>query len=185
MSTSEAEPFLRSVCHHEIQHYLLCPYDGITSGFMFSAARKHLNDDIAMFVVNLFADLVVESNLLLRFPNLTHQRITSSIHESTLRTSNHSDLWRVVAACYRTMWGFVLPPKIKLDDEIFELARKISDIARKAMNVESRWPRACEKIAELLASWLPEDENPFESGSGDCKVVARGIQNCTYGGSQA
>lgn len=185
MNTSEAEPFLRSVCHHEIQHYLLCPYDGVTSGFMFSAARRHLNDDMAMFVVNLFADLVVETSLLLRFPRLTHQRIASSIHESTLRTSTHSDLWRIVAACYRTMWGFVLPPKIQLDNDIFELARKIAEIARKSMNIEARWPKACEKIAKLIAERIPEDENPFASGSGDCKVVTRGTQGESSDGSGA
>ncbi|MCK5240628.1 MAG: hypothetical protein KAR33_13810, partial [Candidatus Thorarchaeota archaeon] len=82
LDPNDAEPYLRSVCHHEIQHYLVCPFDGVTNGMMFAAARKHLSDSVAMFVCNIFADLVVDSGLLKRFPTLSHSRINTSIHDS-------------------------------------------------------------------------------------------------------
>jgi len=90
MLASDAEQYLISVCHHEIQHYLLCPFDGVMNGRMFTAARTHVNDATAMFVCNLYADLVVDSNLLGRFPTLTHERINSSIHDSAVRIHDHS-----------------------------------------------------------------------------------------------
>lgn len=171
----KSEPFLRSVCHHEIQHYLLCPFDGITSGMMFSAARRYVNDELAMFVTNLYADLVVESSLLRRYSSLTHSRILSSIHESSLRTSDHNELWTLIVACYRAMWGFPVPPTSEVSDELYEIARGITGIARKSITLESRWPKACEKIAKLLADWLPEDEDSFGEEDAEAKYVVSGV----------
>ncbi|TFG11289.1 hypothetical protein EU537_12820, partial [Candidatus Thorarchaeota archaeon] len=56
--------FLTSICQHEIQHYLVCPYDGVSNGMMFAAARRHVDDELAMFACNLYADLLVDSALL-------------------------------------------------------------------------------------------------------------------------
>ena len=169
MDSNEAEPYLRSVCHHEIQHYLLCPYDGVTNGLMFAAARKKVNDATAMFVCNLFADLVVDSKLLKRYPTLTHSRINESIHESAIRTKNHSPLWTLIIATYRAMWGFPLPALARVDQETSEAATEIAEVARKTIDQERRWPKACEKIAEILADWMPEDEDEQLPGVGGGK----------------
>jgi len=158
MDANEAEPYLRSVCHHEIQHYLLCPYDGVTNGLMFAAARKKVNDATAMFVCNLFADLVVDSKLLKRYPSLTHSRINESIHDSAMRVKEHSALWTLIAASYRAMWGFPIPALAKIDESTFEAATAIAETARKSIDSEKRWPKACEKIAEIISDWMPEDE---------------------------
>jgi len=172
MDANEAEPYLRSICQHEIQHYLLCPYDGTTNGLMFAAARKKVNDATAMFVCNLFADLVVDSKLLKQYPTLTHSRITASIHESSLRSREHSELWILIVASYRAMWGFPIPPLASVDPSTFEVATSIVSVARKSINNEKRWPKACEKIAEIIANWMPEitEQLPgcgeLESGKG-------------------
>ncbi len=159
MDANEAEPYLRSVCHHEIQHYLLCPYDGVTNGMMFAAARKKVNDATAMFVCNLFADLVVDSKLLKRYSTLTHSRINASIHESAIRVRELSPLWSLIVASYRAMWGFPLPAFAKVDQPTSEAATAIADVARKSIDNEKRWPKACEKIAEIIADWMPEDDD--------------------------
>ncbi len=156
MDANEAEPYLRSVCHHEMQHYLLCPYDGVTNGLMFSSARRKVNDATAMFVCNLFADLVVDSKLLKRYPTLTHDRINATLHESAIRCQEHSSLWILIVATYRAMWGFPIPATASIDDQSFEAARRIANVARKAIDSESRWPKACENIAKIIAEWLPE-----------------------------
>lgn len=169
MDANEAEPYLRSVCHHEIQHYLLCPFDGVTNGMMFVAARKKVNDATAMFVCNLFADLVVDSSLLKRYPLLTHDRINSSIHESSIRVREHSPLWTLIVASYRAMWGFPIPAFAKIDTSTLEAATAISKVARKSIDQENRWPKACEKIAEIIANWIPEDEEEQLLGVGSGK----------------
>ncbi|MFW9925724.1 MAG: vWA domain-containing protein [Candidatus Thorarchaeota archaeon] len=167
MDANEAEPYLRSVCHHEIQHYLLCPFDGVTNGLMFAAARKKVNDATAMFVCNLFADLVVDSKLLKRFPALTHSRINASIHDSALRVRDHSILWNLIAATYRAMWGFPIPATASVDERTFEAAKKITDVARKTIDNESKWPKACEVIAKIIAEWLPDDDRDQLPGMSD------------------
>ena len=169
MDANEAEPYLRSVCHHEIQHYLLCPYDGVTNGLMFAAARKKVNDATAMFVCNLFADLVVDSKLLKRYPSLTHSRINESIHDSAMRVKEHSPLWTLIVASYRAMWGFPIPTLAKIDESTSEVATAIVDTARKSIDNEKRWPKACEKIAEIIAEWMPEDEDEQLPGVGKGK----------------
>ncbi len=157
MTPSEAGPYIRSICHHELQHYLVCPYDNVTSGMMFARARRHVNDATAMFICNLFADLVVDSLLLKRFPALTHDRILSSIHESAIRGRKHSDLWRLVISCYRQMWGFPIPPSVKIDPETRKAAEAIVGIAKKYRDIEQRWPKATEEIAKILKEWHNED----------------------------
>ncbi len=172
MDANEAEPYLRSVCHHEIQHYLLCPYDGATNGLMFAAARKKVNNATAMFVCNLFADLVVDSKLLKQYPTLTHGRITASIHESSLRSREHSPLWVLIVASYRAMWGFPISPLTNVDQLTSEAATAIVGVARKSIDNEKKWPKACGKIAEIIANWMPEvnEQLPgcgeFESSKG-------------------
>ncbi|MGY5880350.1 MAG: hypothetical protein RTV31_08865 [Candidatus Thorarchaeota archaeon] len=174
MLTSDAEQYLTSVCHHEIQHYLLCPFDGVMNGRMFTAARKHVNDATAMFVCNLYADLVVDSNLLRRFPSLTHKRINSSIHDSAIRIHDHSDLWKLIVTCYRVMWGFPVPPTVQISQDIFDAATEIVDVARSSIDHEHRWPKACEKIAKIIDDWTPEDEAGLAgASSGGSKSVTQ------------
>ncbi|TFG31848.1 VWA domain-containing protein [Candidatus Thorarchaeota archaeon] len=174
MQVFEAEQYLKSVCHHEIQHYLLCPFDGVMNGRMFTAARKHVNDATAMFVCNLFADLVVDSNLLRRFPSLTHRRINSSIHDSAVRIHDHSDLWKLIVTCYRVMWGFPIPPTVQIDQDIFEAAAEIVTVARSSIDHEHRWPKACEKIAKIIDEWTPDDEDRLPgTDSGGSKNVTQ------------
>jgi hypothetical protein len=166
MDANEAEPYLRSVCHHEIQHYLLCPYDGMTNGLMFAGARKKVNDATAMFVCNLFADLVVDSKLLKRYPTLTHERVNASIHESALRVHDPSPLWTLIAVTYRAMWGFPIPSKANVDERTFDAAKEIAKVARKTIDNESKWPKACENIAKIISEWMPEDDEDQLPGMG-------------------
>ena len=167
MDANEAEPYLRSTCHHEIQHYLVCPYDGITNAMMFSAARRHVADATAMFICNLFADFVVDSKLLKRYPKLSHERINTSIHDSAIRVNTHSQLWTLVIACYRAMWGFPIPSVANVDDETYLIAEQVVEVSRKFLDQETKWPKATEEIAKILEDWIDEDEEELlESGFG-------------------
>jgi hypothetical protein len=156
-----AEPYLRSVSHHEIMHYLVCPFDGITNGMMFARARRHVTDKAAMFVCNLFADFVVESKLLKKYPRLTHDRIVASLHEASIRVSKTSDVWNLIAASFRAMWGFPIPAIVEMNDETYTAGEAIVEVAKKYIDKERMWPKACEEIAKLLSEWI-EDENQFE-----------------------
>ncbi|MHA1771618.1 MAG: hypothetical protein ACTSYL_05405 [Candidatus Thorarchaeota archaeon] len=167
MTPAEAEPFLRSICHHELQHYLVCPYDTVTSAMMFARARRHVNNATAMFVCNLFADLVVDSLLLRRFPQLTHDRILSSIHESAIRGETHSDLWVLIVTCYRVMWGFPIPRSVSVPDDTFEAAEAIVAVTKKYRDNERKWPKATEEIAKIISQWRHSDDEQLSGAGGD------------------
>ncbi|MFQ5833265.1 MAG: hypothetical protein ACE5H4_11215 [Candidatus Thorarchaeota archaeon] len=166
LDMSETEPFLRSVCQHEMQHYLICPYDAVTNGMMFAAARRHVSDATAMFVCNLFADVVVDSALLKRYPRVTHDRITANIFGSAMMGQAHSMLWNLIVSCYRAMWGFSLPTSVKVDERTYEAAEAIVAVSRKHIDAESKWPRAVEAIAKIMAEWQPEAEESLAGCGG-------------------
>ncbi len=157
-SSEDAEWFLRSICHHEIQHYMRCPYDGVTHGMMLARAMNHLDEKRSLFVCNLFSDLVVDSYLLKRFNRLTHDRINASIHESALRSPSQSPMWQLIVAVYRIMWGFSLPPNHEIDKENVAAAEEIVKIAKKYLDDERRWHIATEKIAKIVKNWLQKYE---------------------------
>ncbi len=159
LDLNESEPYIRSVCHHEIQHYLVCPYDAVMNGMMFAAARRHVHDATALFVCNLFADLVVDSALLKRFPRLTHSRITANIFGSAMMGEIHSPLWTLIVSCYRAMWGFPPPSSVKIDEKTYEAAETIVGAARKHIDTERKWPRAVEAIAKIVAKWQPDEDD--------------------------
>ncbi|MHA2432902.1 MAG: hypothetical protein ACXADO_06735 [Candidatus Thorarchaeota archaeon] len=182
LDMNESEPYLRSVCHHEIQHYLVCPYDAVMNGMMFAAARRHVNEATALFACNLFADLVVDSALLRRFPPLTHSRITVNIFGSAMMGRIHSPLWMLIVSCYRAMWGFPLPSSVKVDEETYEAAEAIVAAARGHIDSERKWPRAVEAIAKIIAKWQPEQDEALagcraastpgsDSGSDDSDTI--------------
>ena len=175
LNSSSAERYLRSICHHEINHYLRCPYDGVTNGMMFAGARRHVNDATAMFTCNLFADLVVDSALLKRFPTLTQERIESSISDSSTRMTNHSELWKLIVSCYQNMWRFLTPNSIDISEETETAARKIIKVAKRYLNRMDQWKKATEKIARIISEWSPEEEEQIAgsgvSGSSDSSDV--------------
>jgi len=128
---------------------------------MFAGARKHLPDNLAMFVCNIFADMVVDSSLLKRFQNITHLRITNSIFDSSLRTREHSPLWKLVIATYRWMWGFPIPSGVDIDDSTIQAAKEIANTSKDFLENESRWPKATELIAKIVSEWLPKPDEPL------------------------
>ncbi|MCK5240392.1 MAG: VWA domain-containing protein, partial [Candidatus Thorarchaeota archaeon] len=84
--------------------------------------------------------------------------INTSIHDSALRTRDHSPLWQLVVASYRFMWGFPVPHSVNIDVQTIDAAREIVEVAKKYMIDERKWPKATEDIAKIVAKWLPEDE---------------------------
>ena len=179
LDANEAEPYLRSICQHEIEHYLMCPYDGIMSGMLYAAASTHLSSSLSMFVCNLFADLVVDTSLLRRFPDLTHERMRTIIYETSLMTSEHSTLWTLTVACHRTMWGLPIPNRVTIDESTYAAAQQIAEITRESLDREDKWPKAVAKIAKVVAEWLPEDEREQDAGLGSPEDSEEGVTTKT------
>jgi hypothetical protein len=165
MSLENIEPYIRGICHHEIQHYITCPYDGVTSGFMFAAARRHLRDDIAMFVSNIFADLVVDGHLLGRFPSLTRDRINWSIEQAAEKADANAWLWRLCVSCYNVMYEIPLPDWV-MDKQMLRLANDIAKIVNKHKSTIHTWHKAVEKIAKLLAKEFDEEDKQDQMPAG-------------------
>ncbi len=175
LTSEETFAFVRSVCHHELQHYLTCPYDNVTSAMMFSRARRHLNDETAMFACNLFADLVVDSLLLEQYPRLTHNRIVHSVYYSAMKGAQRSVLWSLIVATYRVQWGLPVPESVKLGRDILAAASEIVEVFRQYRHRERRWPLAVEKIAQIIArlGGTSGEEGLPGSGSGESIKMVR------------
>jgi len=167
LSPEDKFRFLTSICQHEIQHYLVCPYDGVNNGMMFAAARKHVDDALAMLACNLYADLLVDSALLNRFPHETRMRIESSIVDSSNRMREHSHIWKIVIATYHAAWDFTIPDSVQILDSIMDGGQKIARISGQ-LHIEREWPKAVEEIAKILAELQEKGNNllPKDKESG-------------------
>ncbi|MCK4781093.1 MAG: hypothetical protein KAT57_12915, partial [Candidatus Lokiarchaeota archaeon] len=55
---------------HEVSHYQIIPYDGLINAKLLRAAMLHVNQNFAPIIVNIFADLIIDTKLFQKYPNL-------------------------------------------------------------------------------------------------------------------
>ena len=62
--------YFYAISLHEVSHYQVIPYDGITNARLLRAAMQHTNETFAPIIVNLFSDFVIDKKLYIRHPKL-------------------------------------------------------------------------------------------------------------------
>ncbi len=160
----QTREFIRSISQHEISHYTICPYDGIMNARLVNAALDVLKDvKQAQVVVNIFADLVIDTVTFQHFTKLITWRIASVVEHVLKTTTELSNLWKILVAAYQYMWnmGFGVHLEGKLDT----IASQIAKITKNKMLQENTWPSKVKKIAKLLKD-IVEEEICSDSGDG-------------------
>ena len=62
--------YFTDIILHEISHYQVIPYDGLTHAKLLRAAMKRVNHTFAPIVVNIFSDIVIDYKLFQDYPDL-------------------------------------------------------------------------------------------------------------------
>lgn len=169
---SEKFTYFHSLALHEISHYVICPYDTITQGKLLVAAMKHVLDHQAPVVVNLFSDLVVDTKLHQKKPDIMEFELKETMKMNNdigmaKDSNNHSDFYKILLKCYEIMWNLNLKLPKSEYEEIKTIAEKISEIILKDFEDTSTWESKVSKIASLLSSIVqkefPADRSNFNS----------------------
>ncbi|OLS15445.1 MAG: hypothetical protein RBG13Loki_0936 [Promethearchaeota archaeon CR_4] len=177
----EIHDFLHSISQHEIGHYDLCPYDGLTAATLLSAAMKKVSETFAPLVVNIFADLVIDTQLWGRFRELTEWRLREEIkdifsQEKGKKKTKFSETWKILVKAYEYLWDVDLGLNAIDFTQADAKAHRIAAIIAPKLLEKTTWESKVTKIASLLKANLNED---FTLQVGERRT--RGGQVCLKG----
>lgn len=153
----ELVTFFRSVCRHELGHYVVCPYDMTNSMLILRSVSKKVGSELAGFVANIFCDLVVDHYLFERYREETvwEKRTIANWVASCFK--HPSELWTLLIRCYEKMWNVKILEGTRVTKTVDEAAAKIVRVIKRGgVFNEKTWPKKAGKIAEILKHFLKE-----------------------------
>jgi len=133
---------------HEVSHYQIIPYDGLIHAKLLRAAMKHVNQNYAPIVVNIFADLIIDTKLYKNYAKLItwEMEVTYKHIKSKGSVSNFT---KFLFRAYEKMWG----KNILNDDTLKEMdsiAAQVSKVILKNFEDESTWEKKVTSVARYL-----------------------------------
>jgi hypothetical protein len=169
LSEEKFSEFVRSISHHELAHYTICPYDGVTNALMIQAAQRVLGQVHAPLACNVFADLVIEAELSARFKDLTAWRFQESVRSVVQQVQQEpSNTWKLIVLAEADITGIAVPPDISSNVDFAGVkvnARKIAAAVRKALHDQNAWPATTARVARIMKPYLA-DEFPVAKKAG-------------------
>ena len=133
---------------HEVSHYQIIPYDGLINAKLLRAAMKHVNQNYAPIVVNIFADLIIDTKLYQKFSNLIEWEMIET-YKHIISKGPISNFSKFLFRAYEKMWN-----KDILGDEALKemdsLAERVTKIILKDFEDESTWEKKVSQVAKHL-----------------------------------
>jgi len=139
---------------HEVSHYQIIPYDGLTHAKLLRAAMIHVNQNYAPIVVNIFSDLIIDTKLYQRYSNLIEWEMAETYKHITSKGSI-SNFSKFLFRAYEKMWGKDVIGDEKLK-EMDSLAEIVSKIILKNFEDESTWEKKVSEVARSLKSLIQD-----------------------------
>ena len=139
---------------HEVSHYQIIPYDGLTHAKLLRAAMVHVNQNYAPIVVNIFADLIIDTKLYQKYPVLIEWEMAETYKHITSKGSI-SNFSKFLFRTYEKIWN-----KNVIGDETLKqmdsLADRVSKIILKDFENESTWEKKVSQIARSLKTLIQD-----------------------------
>ncbi len=146
--------FYHAISMHEVYHYQLIPYDGLINARLLRAAMKYVNQNFAPIVVNVFADLVIDTKLYKKYPELMSWELKKTYdHLCNKNIANLSPFSKFLFGAYEQLWGI----KISNSDDLKEmnaLVKRVVDIVKKDFEDETTWEQKVSKIAYYMQNLI-------------------------------
>ncbi len=160
--------FVRSISHHELGHYTICPYDGVTNALMFQAAQSVIGMDHAPIACNIVSDLIIEHGLVSRFKDLTKWRFQSTVKQlaANFEKEPPSSTWKVIALSLSKVLESPLPPDIEKAVDFKGVRKDVDTIMRmirKNVQNMNAWPSLARGVAKILKKYMEQDFALYES----------------------
>jgi len=139
---------------HEVSHYQVIPYDGLTHAKLLRAAMVHVNQNYAPIVVNIFADLIIDNKLYQKYSNLIEWEMAETYKHITSKgpISNFS---KFLFRAYEKMWRKDVIGDEKLKD-MDSLAERVTKIILKDFEDETTWEKKVSQVARLLKTIIKD-----------------------------
>ncbi|MFW9968674.1 MAG: hypothetical protein ACFFDF_00640 [Candidatus Odinarchaeota archaeon] len=146
--------YFHSILLHEISHYQIIPYDGLTHAKLLRAAMSQVNQNYAPIVVNIFADLIIDTKLHQRYADLIEWEMKETYKHITSKGAI-SDFSKFLFRTYEKMWkkDAITDEKLK---EMDSLAENVAKIILKNFEDESTWEKKVSQVARSLKTLIQE-----------------------------
>ena len=135
---------------HEVSHYEIIPYDGLIHAKLLSAAMKHVNRNYAPIIVNVFADLIIDTKLYQKYPNLITWEVKTT-YKHIRDKGPMSNFTKFLFRAYEKLWGI----DISDDDSLKEmdpLVERVTKTILKDFEDESTWEKKVSTVARYLSN---------------------------------
>ncbi|MEJ2278859.1 MAG: hypothetical protein P8Y70_14100, partial [Candidatus Lokiarchaeota archaeon] len=142
--------YYHAIAMHEISHYQVIPYDGLINAKLLRAAMKYVNQNFAPIVLNIFADLYIDTLLFKKYPELMEWELKTTL-KSITQKGKLSEFTEFLILNYEFLWDINIIDS-KSISKLIELAKNVSNIVKENFYDESTW----EKKVTLIAYHLQE-----------------------------
>ena len=133
---------------HEVSHYEIIPYDGLIHAKLLNAAMKHVNQNYAPIVVNVFADLIIDTKLYNKYPELITWEVKTT-YKHIKDKGSMSNFTKFLFRAYEKLWAI----NFLEDDSLMEidlLTERIVKVILKDFEDESTWEKKVSTVARHL-----------------------------------
>ncbi|MFW9882178.1 MAG: hypothetical protein ACFFG0_54635 [Candidatus Thorarchaeota archaeon] len=144
--------YFHIVSLHEVSHYQIIPYDGLTNAKLLRAAMEYVNQNYAPIVVNVFADLIIDYMLYRKYPDLIKWEVKIT-YDHIKKKGNVSDFTKFLFRAYEKMWKVTMINDDTLK-EMDPLTEKVSKTILKDFEDESTWEKKISTLARYLNSLI-------------------------------
>ncbi|MFX1390269.1 MAG: hypothetical protein ACFE9Z_09425 [Promethearchaeota archaeon] len=154
--------YFYSVSLHEISHYFIIPYDGLINARLLRAAMQYVNQNYAPIVVNVFADLIIDTKLYYKHSNLIEWELAET-YKHLKQKGEISNFGKFLFRAYEKMWN-----KEILNDDSLKgmeiLAENVAKIILKDFEDETLWEKKVTQVARNLEKLIQETFNLIGTG---------------------
>ncbi|MFX0164118.1 MAG: hypothetical protein ACFE9V_02250, partial [Candidatus Hodarchaeota archaeon] len=133
---------------HEVSHYQIIPYDGLTNAKLLRAAMEYVNQNYAPIVVNVFADLIIDYKLYKKYPDLITWEVKFT-YDHIKNKGKVSDFTKFLFRAYEKMWNVNILNDDTLKD-MDPLTEKVSKAILKDLEDEFTWEKKVSTLARYL-----------------------------------
>jgi hypothetical protein len=156
--------YFHAISLHEVSHYVIIPYDGLINAKLLKAAMKHVIRDYAPIIVNLFADLIIDTKLYKKYPELIYWELKKTYEH--IQANYKNKLSQFTKFLFRT-YEHILNVELlenHADSTIINLAERVANIVLKKFEDDTLWEKKVDKIANILKDLISNTFTVKKSG---------------------
>ncbi len=142
--------YFHAISLHEVSHYQIIPYDGLINARLLKAAMKHVNENFAPIVVNVFADLIIDAKLHKKEPDLIVWELKTTFNHLFERNKNKlSEFSKFLFRAYEKLLNIKIVNS-DLFTSVESVAEKVVNIIKKNFEDDTLWEEKVSKVAYHL-----------------------------------